>query len=98
MQDLTFSGGETAIYIGNSAGVRFINVGAIAGLDGDGVNTTAEGCNATGCNVVIGSMSAAMVVENSFWLWFERCAFTDQQNSGSCTHPYKPPCEVCGAF
>ena len=65
MQDLTFWGGTTAIYIGNSAGIRFVNVGAGAGADGDGVNTTAAGCNATGCNVVLGSMSAAMVVENS---------------------------------
>ena len=33
------------------------------------------------------------VVENSFWLWFERCAFTDQGASGKCAHPYKPPCD-----
>ena len=26
-------------------------------------------------------------------LWFEQCAFTDQQNSGTCPHPYKQPCE-----
>ena len=26
-------------------------------------------------------------------LWFEQCAFTDQQNSGTCPRPYKQPCE-----
>jgi hypothetical protein len=53
------------LQIGNSAGIRFINVGAEVSHDMDHVNATKEGCNATACNVVIGSMNAAMVVENS---------------------------------
>ena len=36
-----------------------------------------------------------MVVENSFWLWFERCAFTDQTNSGTCPHPYSSKIAPC---
>jgi hypothetical protein len=31
-------------------------------MDADGVNATIAGCNATACNVVLGSVSAAMVV------------------------------------
>ena len=93
IQDLAFHGQITAVYIGDAAGIRFVNVGAEAGGDADGVNATVEGCNATACNVVLGSVSAAMVIENSFWLWFERCAFTDQTNSGKCLHPYKKPCD-----
>jgi hypothetical protein len=93
MEDLSFHGQYTGVYIGDSAGVRFVNCGVEAGKDGDGIDASITGCNATGCNVVLGSMSAAMVIENSFWLWFERCAFTDQGNSGVCAHPYKPPCD-----
>ena len=34
--------------IGASAGVRFVNVGADASHDADGIDASAEGCNATG--------------------------------------------------
>jgi hypothetical protein len=34
-------------------------------------------------------MNAAMVVENSFWLWFEHSSFVAQANSGQCPKPYK---------
>eukprot|EP01051_Picozoa_sp_SAG22_P008784 SAG22_NODE_691_length_7888_cov_6.740788_4_plen_448_part_00 len=52
-----------------------INVGISADADADHVDTSPLGCNRTGCNVVLGSRNAALVVENSFWLWFERCSF-----------------------
>ena len=48
LQDLAFHGETTGIYIGASAGVRFVNVGADAGHDADGIDASAEGCNATG--------------------------------------------------
>lgn len=70
VQDLTFNGGTLAVYIANAAVVRFVNVGAQItemGTGIDKVDSTAEGCNRTACNVVLGSMNAAMVVENSFW-------------------------------
>jgi len=89
LSDVAVHGDHCAIYIVNTAGVRFVNVGAHASVDADHGNYTEEGCNATACNVVLGSMSAAMVVENSFWLWFERVAFSAQGLSGSCPHPYK---------
>ena len=54
--------------IGGSAGIRFVNVGAVASADLDGVNATVEGCNATACNVVLGSVSAAMVVVSAVTL------------------------------
>ena len=41
-------GETTGIYIGASAGVRFVNVGADASHDADGIDASAEGCNATG--------------------------------------------------
>ena len=95
VQDITFNGGTIAVYIANAAVVRFVNVGAQISRMGtgiDSVNSTVEGCNRTACNVVLGSMNAAMVIENSFWLWFEHCSFVAQANSGECVHPYKPPC------
>lgn len=51
---------------------------------GDDVDTTAEGCKKAGCNVVLGSMNAAMVVENCFWLWFENSAFAFYGEDGHC--------------
>eukprot|EP01047_Picozoa_sp_COSAG01_P030144 COSAG01_NODE_2091_length_8453_cov_19.448049_8_plen_441_part_00 len=95
VSDLTFNGGTLAVYIANAAIVRFVNVGAQITRMGSGidkVDSSAEGCRRTACNVVLGSMNAAMVIENSFWLWFERCSFTAQANSGVCVHPYKQPC------
>jgi hypothetical protein len=93
-----------AVYIAGTTVVRFINVGAqilvdvmgsqnlCPGPSCDIVNTTAEGCNRTNCNVVLGSMNAAMVIENSFWLRFEHCSFIAPANSGECVHPYQQPC------
>jgi hypothetical protein len=46
--------------------VRLNNVYVEATVKEDIVDTTAEKCNATACNIVLGSMNAAMVVENSF--------------------------------
>ena len=69
LQDVAVRAATLAILIKGAAIVRFVNVAAQALADGDGVDTSVGGCNATGCNVVLGSMNAAMVVENSFWLW-----------------------------
>ena len=43
------------------------------GADIDKVNVTADGCH--GCNVVLGSDNAALVVEDTFWLWAEDSSF-----------------------
>lgn len=70
VSDLTFNGGTLAVYVANAAIVRFVNVGAQItemGTGIDRVNSTIEGCKRTACNVVLGSMNAAMVIENSFW-------------------------------
>ena len=40
--------------------------------------------NATGCNVRLGSRNAALVVENSYWLWFERCSFLSMSIGSPC--------------
>ena len=70
--------------------VRFINVGAQISSMGTGIDhINATVCNQTNCNVRLGSMNAAMVVENSFWLWFEHSSFVAQANSGNCPKPYK---------
>jgi hypothetical protein len=75
MQDLEVYGNYLAIYVANAAYVRFINVGAQIEGASDSVDTSPGGCNRTNCNVVLGSLNAALVIENSFWLWFERCGF-----------------------
>ena len=71
VQDITFNGATLAVYIANAAVVRFVNVGAQIEAMGNGidhVDASVAGCNRTACNVVLGSMNAAMVIENSFWL------------------------------
>ena len=92
LENFDIEGETLAIYISNAALVRFVNVGAQINQDSDQVNATVEGCNRTNCNVVLGSTNAAMVVESSFWLWFERCGFTAIRNSGLCPHyPQRTP-------
>jgi hypothetical protein len=71
--DLQINGNGLAVHILHSNCVRFKNVAARALKDMDNVNTTKAGC--VGCNVVLNSTNAAIVVENSFWVWFEDCVF-----------------------
>ena len=73
VQDLVFYGDTIAIYIANAAIVRFVNVGAQIESDADHVDASVEGCNRTACNVVLGSMNAALVVENSVRLTMPWC-------------------------
>ena len=47
-------------------GVRINNVYVEATALGDDVDTTAANCRKGACNVVLGSMNAAVVVENTF--------------------------------
>ena len=50
-----------------------VNVGAQIESDADHVDASVEGCNRTACNVVLGSMNAALVVENSVRLTMPWC-------------------------
>jgi hypothetical protein len=75
LQDLSIMGSDTGLLIYQTYKVRMINVGISADANADRTDTSAVGCNRTGCNVVLGSRNAALVIENSFWLWFERCSF-----------------------
>ena len=66
---------------------------------GDDVDTTAEGCKRAGCNVVLGSMNAAMVVENCFWLWFQNSAFAFYGEDGHCPNgPGRESRGLCSSF
>ena len=76
LQDLSLEGSDTGLLISHAYKIRLINVGISASANADGVDTSAAGCNATGCNVVLGSRNAALVVENSFWVWTDRCSFS----------------------
>lgn len=82
LQDVAVRGSTLGILVRGACTVRFVNVAASFLRDGDHVDTSVGGCNATGCNVVLGSHNAALVVENSFWLWFEGCTFTTVASSG----------------
>eukprot|EP01045_Picozoa_sp_COSAG04_P005862 COSAG04_NODE_278_length_18351_cov_17.582676_12_plen_321_part_00 len=73
LRNLQLEGGGLAVHIFDAAGVRFEGVGVSASVNVDKVDASAAGCD--GCNVRLGSMNAAMVIENSFWLWFENTAF-----------------------
>jgi hypothetical protein len=86
IEDLAVVGADTGILINHTQIVRMINVGVAATTNADGVVTTAPSCNATGCNVVLGSRNAALVVENSYWLWFERCSFLSMGIGSPCTN------------
>ena len=85
MRDLSIDGGTTAVKVSNAVLVRFTNVGFSAQqVD---FNETAgdcapawqpvngRSCASTGCNVKYGSDNAALVIENSFWLWCDFCTF-----------------------
>ena len=73
-------GKEGGIWILNSAIVRLVNVAVSASVRSDSVNTSAQPCH--GCNVMLGSLNAALVVDNSFWLWVERGSFSGPDASG----------------
>jgi hypothetical protein len=77
LQDLNIVGGSVAVLIADCAVIRVTNsamtattvpVGTV-----DDVNTSVAGCN--GCNVVLGSENAALIVENSFWISFADSTF-----------------------
>lgn len=96
LQDLNVKGGTMGVLIRGGAGIRFNNVYVEASKLGDHVDTSAANCRKTGCNVVLGSMNAALVVENCFWLWFEHSAFAFYGGTGSRGCPGGPgslPCD-----
>jgi hypothetical protein len=82
LHNLVLNGQTLGVHIIDSAGIRFTNVGVYAHINSDGVDTSAEGCS--GCNVVLGSNNTAMVVENSFWLWFETTSFEFLYYNSGC--------------
>ena len=85
MRDLSITGMTVAMKISNAYVMRFTNVGFYAARsDGDLTNeqcapawkpVNGTSCATSGCNAVLGSDNAALVVENAFWLWFDKCAF-----------------------
>ena len=84
IEDLAIVGKDTGVLISHGCIVRMINVGMAATVNADNVVTTPPTCNATGCNVRLGSRNAALVVENSYWLWFERCSFLSMSIGSPC--------------
>jgi hypothetical protein len=82
LQNLALNGRTIGLYIGNSAGIRLVNVGVSAAVDDlracnqtqpDGNSCDGRppkaACAQGGCNLDLGSMNAAVVVENTFWIW-----------------------------
>ena len=63
----------TGVKIFNAALIRFQGVAISVSANVDKVNVSADGCH--GCNVVLGSDNAALVVEDTFWLWAEDSSF-----------------------
>lgn len=72
MSNIMVHGQSSAIIMRNVALVRFTDVGLKAAVNSDKVDSTKPGCN-----VVLNSTNAPLVIENSYWLWFERCSFQD---------------------
>ena len=92
LEGLAIHGQTLGVHIIDSAGIRCHNVGVSAGVNSDKVDTSPDGCD--GCNVVLGSNNAAMVVENSFWLWFETTSFEFLYYQSGCqlTAATERPC------
>jgi hypothetical protein len=70
MTNVMVHGQSSGVILRNVALVRFTDVGIKAAVNADRVNSSL-----LGCNVVLNSTNAALVIENSYWLWFERCSF-----------------------
>jgi hypothetical protein len=73
LKDLSILGVHTGVIITDAALVRFSNVGVQAQFAGVLPNEAPCQINGTndGCNVAFGSNNTAVVVENSFWVWFD---------------------------
>ena len=57
LQNLALLGQTMGMYVGNSAGIRLVNVAASASVDSDHVHANpASACNNTGCNIILNSM------------------------------------------
>jgi hypothetical protein len=83
--NLAIIGRATGVKIFNGALIRFTNVMITINEDADGVNVTADGCH--GCNVVFNSDNAALVVEDTFWLWAEDSSFIFEPHVGEGQRP-----------
>lgn len=72
MSNIMVHGQSSAVIMRDVSLIRFTDVGLKAAVNADRVDSTKPGCN-----VVLNSTNAALIVENSYWLWFERCSFQD---------------------
>ena len=72
--DLSILGQRTGVIVTDSALIRFSNVGIEAQFAGDLENEAPPPVNSSGngCNCAMGSNNTAVVIENSFWVWFDR--------------------------
>ena len=69
--NLFVAGQSTGIIISNLGLVKFADVAVNAVTNSDSVNCSSE----LGANFRAGSVNAALVIVNAFWLTFERCSF-----------------------
>ena len=69
LRNMNVVGQECAVKMLNVALIRFTDVSLSARSNTDNVDPRLPGSN-----VVLGSNNAALVIENAFWLWFERMA------------------------
>ena len=72
--DLSILGQRTGVIVTDSALIRFTNVGIEAQFAGEAANEAPPPVNGSGdgCNVALGSNNTAVVIENSFWIWFDK--------------------------
>ena len=88
LEALQLVGRGIAVMVHTASVVQFESVAFIATTDVDGIDTSPAGCD--GCNVRLGSNNAALVIVNSYWLWFSHCSFTfypDYHANGTTTGP-----------
>jgi len=99
LRNLNIKGGSLAVLIADCAVVRVSNCAFMATTVPagtiDDVNTSLAGCN--GCNVVLGSENAALIVENSFWLSFTDSSFVFVKNGAQATNGQRPSVILRGA-
>jgi hypothetical protein len=78
--DLSIQGHDTGVICTDSALIRFTNVGIEAQFAGSGYEApcviNGSAMENGGCNVAFGSNNTAVVIENSFWVWFDTADLT----------------------
>ena len=86
LEGFELMGRGSAVVVHTASVVQFDHVAFIATHDVEGVDTSPAGCS--GCNVILGSRNAPLVIVNSYWITLSHCSFQfypDYRQDGTVT-------------